>query len=134
MGNLFSASSIYKKRNKQNDVLMAELEKPLIPDYQHIFQCRINEIESNIEKIHYDIKDLNDSIKILSQNLTQIKVRNADDVCRINTTINVIHRDMEKLLNNDKHLKNDIIQVRADLRSTKEIAMNKSENMSETNI
>lgn len=134
MGNLCSLFSNDKHPRSRESVILTELERPLMPDSQHVLHCRINEIESDIEKIQYEIKDLKDCFKTMTQNITQVKVIHVNDVCKINTTINTICRDMEKLLNNDKHLKNDIIQMRIDLKSTKEIIMNQTETISETSL
>ncbi len=143
MGNFCSFQSTKKKYKYHETMSMKEVREPLIPaDSHHIINCRLNEIEAHLERLTHDIRDLNSSVKglidadaTISQNITQIKVKSVNDACQNGNVINTIRIDMEKLLNNDKHLKTEIMQLSADLRSTKELLIdNKTSSTFETNL
>lgn len=136
MGNSCSQQSSKTKYKYRDNISLREVTEPLIPtDLHHIINGRLNEIEANIQKMTHDIQQLNNSIKglmdadsTISQNITQIKVKSVNDACQNGNIINTIRIDMEKLLNNDKHLKTEIIQLSTDLKQTKEMFLNNKTN------
>ncbi len=134
MGNFFSKTTKHKKYRDDNYILLENTDTHLNTDSHHILNCRINEIESSVEKINDDLKNIQTCIKTILQNITQIKVDNANDIYKINTNMNNICIDLAKLLDNDKHLKSDIIQIRADLRNTKDINTTQYGNLLESNM
>jgi regulator of replication initiation timing len=99
MGNIFA-----KKERTIDSVILDELNRPLIPDIQHIIFDRLNSLEKNYDTVMFEIEGIKDSLKVLNENIAHRNVTFNTDVYKANESINNVCSDMTKLVKNDQIL------------------------------
>jgi hypothetical protein len=108
MGGFFSKS---KKHRSFDSLILDELNKPLIPEVHYDIFNRLNTLEKDITDMKDTLMSIENSITICNENTVQHKVKTNNDLYQTNGMVNnanenirVICSDMERLVNNDKHL------------------------------
>jgi hypothetical protein len=99
MGNIF-----VKKERTVDSVILDELNRPLIPDIQHLIFKRLNSLENNNDNVLLQIDGIKDSLKVLNDNIAHRNVTFNTDIYKANESINNVCSDMAKLVKNDQIL------------------------------